>query len=136
MMLASIPLLSGPIATSSGLFPLIIAALMACVSALIVLGDVRRIFRARSSGGSDIMAAETLTGSPRQFALLGGWVLLGIAYAVATPLVGFEIATFVMLTVALKLFARASWTVIAIVPIAIALTLPFIFRHLFHTLIP
>ncbi len=37
--------------------------------------------------------------------------MLGVGYAVATPLVGFEIATFVMLTVALKLFARASWTV-------------------------
>jgi hypothetical protein len=41
-----------------------------------------------------------------------------------------------MLTVALKFFGKASWPVVATVPIAVALILPFVFRHLFHTLIP
>jgi hypothetical protein len=137
MMIASVPLLASPLATSAGLFPIIVAAAMILVAGLIMAGDVRQLLLARAGGGGDeAPAAETLTGDRRQFALLGAWVLLGAVYAVATPLVGFEIATFVMLTVALKLFARASWKVIATVPIAVALTLPFVFRHLFHTLIP
>jgi hypothetical protein len=133
MTIESVRLLQGPLSTSAGLFPLIVSVAMLLVAGLVIIGDVRRL---RSATGSDGSAPETLTGNRREFKLLAAWVALGTFYALATPAVGFEIATFVMLAVALKFFGKASWPVIATVPIAVALILPFVFRHVFHTLIP
>lgn len=133
MTVESVRLLRGPLSTSAGLFPLIVAIAILVVAGLVIMGDVRRL---RSATGPDGPASETLTGDRRDFKRLAAWTTLSILYAVATPMVGFEIATFVMLTVALKFFGKASWPVVATVPIAVALILPFVFRHLFHTLIP
>jgi Tripartite tricarboxylate transporter TctB family len=133
MMFGSFRLMQGPLSTSAGLFPLIVAVAMLLVAGLIIIGDVRRL---RSAVGPAAPAPEALTGNRGEFKLLGAWVALAALYAVATPIVGFEIATFVMLTIALKFFGKASWPIIATVPIAVALILPFVFRHVFHTLIP
>jgi hypothetical protein len=137
MMAASFRLLDGKLATSAGLFPLIVSAAMIVVSALILIGDVRRLRHSEVSGSvHEAPAPETLTGERAQFKLLAGWIALASAYAIATPLVGFEVATFVMLTAALKVFGKASWPIVLTVPIAVALILPFVFRYVFHTLIP
>jgi hypothetical protein len=133
MAVESFRLIQGPLSTSAGLFPLIVSVAMLPVAGLIIIADVRRL---RSAVRPEGPAPETLTGNGSEFKLLGAWVALAALYAIATPIVGFEIATFIMLTIALKFFGKASWPIIATVPISIALTLPFVFRHVFHTLIP
>jgi hypothetical protein len=133
MLIASLRLFGGPLSTSAGLFPLIVAVATLLVAGLVIIGDVHRL---RNASGPGTPAPETLSGDRRDFKLLAAWVALAALYAIATPIVGFEIATFVMLAVALKVFGKASWLVIATVPLAIALILPFVFRHVFHTLIP
>lgn len=92
----------------AGFFPFVGAALIAGCGAVIALrgliGKMRGTLRAAAAAGPALAAAAG-----------GGWKLWAcvatlVAYAIALPLIGFALSTFLMLGALCRLDSRTSWT--------------------------
>jgi hypothetical protein len=120
-----------PFATSAWLMPLFVSAVMALVSAALVISEI--VLRRTVPAGRAPTAVEAAKSTPARVA---GWIVLSAGYAIVTPQIGFEWATVVFLILALKVFSGASWRLTLPVAAVMALLVPLIFRHVFSALVP
>lgn len=132
MAIQSVLYLREPIITSPGILPLVVSVAAALLAGALLVGDflsgavsLRRIRRMFVGPSIRDRAMRTT-----------GWLVLASGYAVATPVVGFMLATLVFLLIALVVFARLVWWQAAIAAIAIATIVPLVFRYVFFAIVP
>lgn len=124
--------LAPPMLASPWLLPLIVSVIMSLIAVALIIGEFAERRRAAASPARQL--AQDAEPSPGY--CMVGWLGLCATYSIATPWIGFEWATLAFMPLALCLFGRASWPVIAALTLAISLLLPLVFRHVFQSLVP
>ena len=122
--------IADPFSVSPWLMPLVVGSATAIVTLILLASELRlRIHEKARAVQHDGSASPSI---PR----IAGWLMLTTAYAVLTPIFGFEWTTVVFLLVALQLFGRASLLTSICTAVVMAGILPVVFRHVFHAIVP